>query len=608
MDLFKLVGSVFVDTADANQSLQKTDKNAQKTGETFKKVAGTAAKVGGAIVTASAAAVTAIVGMANKASEAADVIDKGSIRMGISAEKYQELAYAAGQSGVEMSTLEAAAKKLEGTGINFDDAIQQVMAMGTASERSAKAAELFGTKVAYEMSPLIEQSGESFDGLIDRAHELGLVMSGEDVKAGVQMGDTMNDIKKAAEGLFNQLGAKLFPVVQAFLDKALDYLPTFLGFIDRMAPILDTLFSNLMPPLMDLVDAVLPIVMSALEQLLPPIIEIVSQLLPVIVGILSEILPLIQPILDVVSALLPVVKSLLEKAIMPLLEMLQGALGTVIQVVADVLEFIADLIEENQDFITDLIQLALMPLLTKLQMIFKIIEIFMPVLKPILEVVMKIISAVMKLMSGALGPLIKLFNGALTGAMQAVQAVMQGLADFFSAAWDGVKAAWNAAPEFFSNLWEGIKNGLKAALNGMIWLLNKLIDGVNLIITPIRFIIAGIAQAAGADWTMDDVKIPQVPQLAKGGLIDQEGLTLTGENGPELQYMPRGAAVVPLDKALGNDAIADTLAAILAVLKKLMTNLPSYGVYLDGKAMVGKLAPDIDAALGKLTDRNRRYA
>ena len=114
LEIFKLVGSVFVDTDKANDSLQKVDKNAGKVAEGFGKAGKVIGAVGATIGAAVVGAGTAIVNMANDTSEMADTIDKASIRMGIGAERYQELAYAAEQCGVDMSTMEQAAKKLFG--------------------------------------------------------------------------------------------------------------------------------------------------------------------------------------------------------------------------------------------------------------------------------------------------------------------------------------------------------------------------------------------------------------------------------------------------------------------------------------------------------------
>lgn len=209
---------------EAEQSLDQfkdTGKSAKDVlsgiGSTVGNVASGIGKGLAAAATAAAAGVTALAAGVSQAIEKstayADEVDKASIRMGMSAEAYQELAYASGQCGVEMSVMEKAAKKLEGTDISMEDAMSQIMAMETAEERAAKAAEFFGETVAYNMSPLIEQSSDSYDDLINRSHELGLVMSSEDVSAGVVLGDTIADIKASLEMVVVQLGAKLTPII-----------------------------------------------------------------------------------------------------------------------------------------------------------------------------------------------------------------------------------------------------------------------------------------------------------------------------------------------------------------------------------------------------------
>ncbi|MCR5811172.1 MAG: hypothetical protein K6G34_07225, partial [Lachnospiraceae bacterium] len=185
MDIFKLVGSVFIDTNEAENSLSKVDDKAEGTGKKIANMAGTFGKAALGIGAAAVGAGAAVLGMANNAAATADAIDKGSIRMGVSKTAYQELQYAAGQCGVEMSTLEKASKKLEGTDMNFDEAITQIMALGTEEERSAAAAELFGDTVAYQLSPILAGSAEDFQGLRDHASELGIVMSDDAVTAGV---------------------------------------------------------------------------------------------------------------------------------------------------------------------------------------------------------------------------------------------------------------------------------------------------------------------------------------------------------------------------------------------------------------------------------------
>ncbi|MDY3110996.1 MAG: hypothetical protein SOW50_12880, partial [Lachnospiraceae bacterium] len=89
LEIFKLVGSIFVDNSAANESLAKTDEKANSVGATLLNGVGKAAKFGTAIVGATTAAAGAVMGLANNAAETADEIDKASIRMGIGAESYQ---------------------------------------------------------------------------------------------------------------------------------------------------------------------------------------------------------------------------------------------------------------------------------------------------------------------------------------------------------------------------------------------------------------------------------------------------------------------------------------------------------------------------------------
>ena len=522
MDLFKLVGSIFIDNEKANDSLQKTDDKAKKVGVSFKDVAGKAAKVGTAIVGASTAAVSGIIAMANSTAQAADEVDKGSIRMGISTDAYQELAYAAGQCGVDMATMEKAAKKLEGTGLNLQDAINEVMSLGTEEERTAKAVELFGDQMAYSLAPILAGSGEDFEALTQRAHELGLVMTEEDVKAGVVLGDTMSDIKQSFEAMGKQLGSAVMPLVQTFADQILQWMPTIMGFVEKMAPLIGMVFENLMPPLMELAEQIFPIVMDFLAELLPPVIEIVSSILPLFVTLLDAFMPILRPILDLLLAILP----------------------------------------------------------------------------PIVDII-----------NFAIKPLIELLSKGLKFAMEGIGVAISWVADKFTAAWTFIKENWSKAGEFFTNLWDGIKAGFKAGVNGVIWFVNKMIDGINILLAPLRAVIMAVGNLFGANWTMGDVKIPQIPALAEGGVATKAGWTLTGEDGPELQYMPRGAAVVPLEKApaFGNSsALEEKIDTAIDLFRQVLGEFASMGVYLDGNALVGKIAPRMDRALGRLAAQSGR--
>ena len=338
LEIFKLVGSVFVDTDKANQSLQKTDKNAESFGATLGKVGKGALKfatvAGGAMLTVSGA----VVGVANNVAETADEIDKASIRMNVSAESYQELAYAAGQCGVEMSTLEKAAKKLEGTGLNIDDALNDIMSLSTEEERSQRAAELLGENIAYTLSPILQQSEDDFNNLKNRAEELGIVMSNDSVKAGVEFGDLMSDVKQSVSSLTTSLGTAFFPLLIGIITQILVFMPQIQGFIGMIAPSLTQIAGAILPVLFAILEALFPVLAQIIEALLPLALDLINALMPLI----TALLPLIEPLSGLLLAILVPLVDLLRNVLPPIVSIVEGMITQQMPALISIINFVAD--------------------------------------------------------------------------------------------------------------------------------------------------------------------------------------------------------------------------------------------------------------------------
>ena len=626
MDLFKLVGSVFVETDKANESLSKTDEKAKKTGTTFGDVAKKAAGVGTAVVGASAAAVTGMVKLANNAAETADTIDKGSIRMGISTDYYQQLGYAAGQSGVEMSTLEKAAKKLEGTDLNLEDAMNEIMSLGTAAERSEKAAELFGEGVAYQMAPLLEESSESFDGLLQRANDLGIVMSEDTVKAGVTLGDTMEDLQKSFGAVATNLGGALMPVVQEFVEILLSFAPFIQQAMSDLAPMLSDLFSRLMPPLLSLIDQIWPVLQSALEVLMPIVIELAGEILPAIVDIISAILPILPPILALIEEIAPFLVDAV-KLVLPL----------VVKFIQKLMPFFVKIVE------------AILPVLVELlPLVMEILEAICPILDLILDVLGFLLDIFGDLIKNTLPVIANLLKNVLTPILRAVTTVISAVGNAFRSVFDGIKNVWQNLPAFFTGIWEGIKRAFGAvgtwfkdtfskawqAVKDVFSKGGKVFDGIkegianvfhNVVNTIIRGLNAVIAAPFNAinnifnrlrgvsilklspfSW-LPQIGVPQIPQLAEGGQGDG-GSALVGEQGPELLDLPKGATVIPLQRSsisIGIEDLNEKMENLIGIVEALLGQ--KIGVYINGQALVGQISGDINDQLGRLAVADGRY-
>lgn len=317
--IFSLFGEVFVETDKADASLAKTEEKAGGVANKLGAGIATAAKWGTAIVGGATVAAGAMINVADKAADQADQIDKASIRMGIGAESYQELAYAAGQCGVEMSTMEKAAKSLEGTDMNMDQAMSAIMALGTEEERAAKAAELFGEATAYKMKPLLQQGEEGFNALTDRAHELGIVMSEDAVKSGVEFGDLMSDLKQSVQGLVVGLGADFMPILNEMIKEVIAFMPTIQEIVKDIGPVLLDLLKTILPPLIQMV-----------KDVLPPLLELIKPIIPLLSEILKTILPPLTEIIKVLANVISAVLGSAIEALMPILDSFETYLGGLI--------------------------------------------------------------------------------------------------------------------------------------------------------------------------------------------------------------------------------------------------------------------------------------
>lgn len=123
-----------------------------------------------------------------------------------------------------------------------------------------------------------------------------------------------------------------------------------------------------------------------------------------------------------------------------------------------------------------------------------------------------------------------------------------------SAAWAGIRAGANALVGFFraipgrigsavSGMWNGLKHGFRDAVNFIIRGWNNLslkIGGVK------------IDPPGPGSITIPSVELntPNIPLLAKGGVVRTEGSVVVGDQGPELLTLPQGARVDPLTSAM----------------------------------------------------------
>ena len=602
MEIFKLVGSIFVDSDQAEKSIGKTDKKAQGIGQTLSNGIKTAGKWGAAIVGGAAAAVTGITAFATKTASATDEIDKMSQRLGISRQAYQELDFALSQSGVDINSFQTGMKSLlknmdavsEGnkTAIaNFEqlgvsaidtsgkmrsqeevlwDAISAFQGMEDGAEKSRLAQELFG-KQGQEILPLLNAQSGGIEEMRKQAQELGLILGDDVVDSGVKLTDTIDQLKRSGGAIFTRLGGVIMPLVQKVADYIIGAMPKIESVFNTLAPVISQLFEGLVPPLMDLAQQIFPLLISLINSILPPVIQIVQAILPVIVKLLNTLLP---PIIEIVQTLLPPLLNLL----IPILDLL----GPIIELLEPILNLVTSILEPIAELITGL----LTPLI---KIISKLIEVALKPLKSWWEILSNVLSSTVKGAIDLVMNKVEAIKGVFSGLIQFVKGVFTG---DWKSAWDGVK-------KIFSSIWEGIKGAFKIPINWIIDGINAFINGINKIKVP--------------DWVPliggKGFSIKPLNKLEQGGVLEKGQTGFLEGNGAE--------AVVPLennrkwirnvandmDEAIGG---GNKTVVILTAILQLLEELLGAGIYLDGERLVGYLAGPLDKKLGQIAAQKAR--
>ncbi|GHV27606.1 hypothetical protein FACS18948_5270 [Clostridia bacterium] len=516
--IFSLFGEIFVDNQKANENIDKTTEKGQSMGEKLQAGFGTVGKAAAAIGAAAATAGKALWDTAKNAAAVTDQIDKQSQAMGVSREGYQEWTYILSQNGASIEDMQKAVKTLGGTmegtskngvaamealGISFDGmnkeeafeaAVTALQGIEDETLKAQLAQDLFGNSF-QKLMPLVNGTAEGTEELRQRAHDLGLVLSDDAVSGGVAFTDALDNMNRGFGALTTQLGTALFPI----LTQGMDY-------IIQLLPLFQEIAQQLIPVLLGLMETLMPLFIQVVESILPPLLSVITSIIPLFTTIVQTLLP---PILDIISQLLPFVAQIVQSLLPPLVQLLNSVIPILQPIISSILPVLMKLLQTVIEPLTQLLNLILPPL-----------------------------TEVIKVLGGIISDVLAGAFNALTPIIENVKTHFTQLIDFvknvFTGNWEG---AWENVKNIFKNIVDGLGNIFKAPLNFIINGINAFIRGLNQLQIP--------------DWVPGiggkGFNIGEIPLLAKGGRITQEGLAVVGEAGPELVNLNRGAEVVPLN-------------------------------------------------------------
>ena len=164
-------------------------------------------------------------------------------------------------------------------------------------------------------------------------------------------------------------------------------------------------------------------------------------------------------------------------------------------------------------------------------LIGQIVQIIAPVVANILQMIAQFVDDI---------------AGYVGGCIDVLKGIIEFITGVFSGDWE---KAWNGIKDILKGIWEMIVGLLKASVNLIIGVINGMISGVvsgiNLVVRAINSISVDIP-----DWVplvggkhigfnLSEVTAPQIPTLAKGGVLTSPTLAMVGEyagadNNPEI--------------------------------------------------------------------------
>lgn len=582
------------------------------------KVAGGIGKVAAAGLaaagTAAVGATTALVAGTSALAQQGDEIDKMSQKMGFSAEAYQEWDAVLQHSGTSISSLLPSMKTLSNAaetgneafaalGISeeqvanlskedlFSAVITGLQGMEEGTERTYLASQLLG-RGATELGPLLNTSAEETQAMRDRVHELGGVLSNEAVANSAAFQDNLQDMQTAMAGLKNSIIQQALPGMNQLMEGFTGLITGEEGASEAIGAGFETLLGdleNIVTQIADVVKELFPELMGVITENLPTIIETG-------LGILMELATAI------IEALPDIVKSIMDMLPTVLPQIIDAFVGLFLLIVENFAEIIDPIIEALPDVINSLTDAIIRNLP---QIIMGIIKLVGMIIARIPQILLGLWQTITHFFSEAwnqwVAPnkekILGFFRGIWEGIKGAFSAVTTWFRNVFSKAWQAVKNVFSAGGRVFEGIKEGIAGVFHTVVNAIIRGINAVIaapfNAINGIFNRLRGI--SILRLTPFSW-LPTLAVPQIPQLATGGVLERGQMGLLEGTGAE--------AVVPLEKntgwikrvafemqQAGPDSYADAADEVVDAIRGMR-------LYLDGNQLVGGVIARVDKGLG----------
>lgn len=261
----------------------------------------------------------------------------------------------------------------------------------------------------------------------------------------------ISKIGKLGEGAFKGIGKVLKSIMPMLMQIGKNIFPMIQKLISELAPKLQSIANKILPVVMNTISMLAPLLVNIIESIIPPIVDILDELMPQMLEIGQILMPAIVSIIDSLLPLLPPIINLLK----PILSLILAVMKPINQILADLLP----------------------PIIKVLSML---IEAVLPAVNYSVEKTANNIQGVVDFIGKFITDRIQIIKNYMNGMITFLEGVFTG---DWKKAWNGLKSAvtgiFDGIKTAVSNTFNAIIQGIKDKINGLIGVVNGVIDKIN---------------------------------------------------------------------------------------------------------------------------------
>ena len=396
-----------------------------------------------------------------------------------------------------------------------------------------------------------------------------------------QVADGLTGLANGTEGAADTLKEGISGLITGIINKITELLPTLLPLGINIITSLITGIVQAMPQVIEALVNGITLIIEALPGLIQTLAEALPTLLPQLInGLVSLIILLCENFASIIQPIIDNLPDIIMSVVTALLDNLPALIQGVIDLIVGIVDATGQIIEVLVPMIPDIIMAIVEALWESLPTLLGGVW---DILGSVLDLIWSLVTSIWDYLGecwdnitsvlGSVGtwiydnviaPVKDFFKGLWNSITDIFKNVATWFSDKFKSAVDKIKSVFGKIKSFFTGIWDSIKsifskvgetiggaitNTVKTAINKV---LSTAIGIINGFISAINVAIGIINKIPGV--SLSKLKKLDVPQLAKGGIVDSATLAVVGEQGKE--------AIMPLENNTEwIDTLADKLAA-----------------------------------------------